>query len=166
MEDYLNSMGRRNSNNTSLYDYNCGGYALNTFSWFYPSGESDWEKRNYFFRRELKEFTIEEVYHKYILRDAYNMIKSFNGRLRRINSIYDIRPGERVIAYRMCYDVSDDETDFHFIFRDYNDKKWHHKLGEGNIQRNRFDTDYVLNHTWDCGYYNYDSEIILMALIL
>lgn len=166
MEDYLNSRGRRNSNNTSIYDYNCGGYALNTFSWFYPSSESDWEKRDYFFRRELKEFSIEEVYHKYVLRDTYNMIKKFNGKLRRINSIDDIRPGERVIAYRMCYNELDGETDFHFIFRDYGDKKWHHKMGDKEIQRNKFDTNYVLGPVWDSGYYNYDSEIILMALIL
>ena len=34
--DYLNRQKTRNINNTCTSDYNCGGYALRTFSWYLP----------------------------------------------------------------------------------------------------------------------------------
>ena len=36
--DPLNMLGLRNIRNTDKADYNCGGYALGTFSWYLPSG--------------------------------------------------------------------------------------------------------------------------------
>ena len=35
--DPLNMLGSRNISNTDKADYNCGGYALGTFSWYLPS---------------------------------------------------------------------------------------------------------------------------------
>lgn len=35
--DPLNMRGSRNIRNTDKADYNCGGYALGTFSWYLPS---------------------------------------------------------------------------------------------------------------------------------
>ena len=35
--DPLNKRGSRNMRNTDKADYNCGGYALGTFSWYLPS---------------------------------------------------------------------------------------------------------------------------------
>ena len=35
--DPLNMLGLRNIRNTDKADYNCGGYALGTFSWYLPS---------------------------------------------------------------------------------------------------------------------------------
>ena len=35
--DPLNMFGSRNIRNTDKADYNCGGYALGTFSWYLPS---------------------------------------------------------------------------------------------------------------------------------
>ena len=35
--DPLNTLGSRNIRNTDKADYNCGGYALGTFSWYLPS---------------------------------------------------------------------------------------------------------------------------------
>ena len=35
--DPLNKRGSRNIRNTDKADYNCGGYALGTFSWYLPS---------------------------------------------------------------------------------------------------------------------------------
>ena len=35
--DPLNMLGSRNIRNTDKADYNCGGYALGTFSWYLPS---------------------------------------------------------------------------------------------------------------------------------
>lgn len=37
-DDPLNLHGLRNINNTPRYTYNCGGYALGTFSWYCPFG--------------------------------------------------------------------------------------------------------------------------------
>lgn len=35
-EDYRNAARKRNSVNTDIFDYNCGGYALETYSWLIP----------------------------------------------------------------------------------------------------------------------------------
>ena len=35
-EDYFNEKQTRNEENTEKKDYNCGGYALKTFSWYLP----------------------------------------------------------------------------------------------------------------------------------
>ena len=37
--DPKNSNHLRNINNTDKFDYNCGGYALGTFSWYTPFDE-------------------------------------------------------------------------------------------------------------------------------
>ena len=47
-EDYLNKNKTRNQDNTYESGYNCGGYALRTFSWFYPDEAGtgfDWAER-------------------------------------------------------------------------------------------------------------------------
>lgn len=173
MNDYLNSKRRRDNRNTSRHEYNCGGYALNTFSWYYPSNCSTFdEAENYWAEREdnlllaAEDFGTEYALHHYVLLDAYEMIKSFNGKLRRIFCVNEARKNERIVAYRIGCDIDNWTTDFHFIFKDYGEKKWHHKMGDKNIDRNRFTDEEVLCKIWDCGYLDYDSEIILLALSL
>ena len=36
LSDPFNTLGLRNINNTIKRYYNCGGYALGTFSWYWP----------------------------------------------------------------------------------------------------------------------------------
>ena len=40
-EDEYNVNGKRNRKNTEREDYNCGGYALQTFSWILPCEDED-----------------------------------------------------------------------------------------------------------------------------
>ena len=40
-EDEYNVNGKRNRKNTNREDYNCGGYALQTFSWVLPCEDED-----------------------------------------------------------------------------------------------------------------------------
>ena len=39
MEDVMNNNGARTQSNTRSESYNCGGFALGTFSWYYPYDE-------------------------------------------------------------------------------------------------------------------------------
>lgn len=174
--DYLNSDGRRNIDNTSRFDYNCGGYALNTFNWYYPRDifnsknfkkpEDEWRCRDQTIGNILKNSNnnINTILNTYALRDSYYMIQNFNGKLRRINSLKDLKKNERIIAYRLGYDKNSLECDFHFIFKDYGDNKWSHKMGALKIENNKFTDDNIFSDIWNLSYYCYSSNIILMAL--
>ena len=39
-KDWLNRSGLRNADNTDIDLYNCGGYALGTYSWYMPYPEN------------------------------------------------------------------------------------------------------------------------------
>ena len=43
-EDFFNERQTRNEENTEKKDYNCGGYALRTFSWYLPY---EYDEKNY-----------------------------------------------------------------------------------------------------------------------
>lgn len=176
--DYLNSNNNRNIYNTNTLSYNCGGYALNTFNWYYPRNTLDDEEmidsdEIWCYREEKLEiilvnnnYNIINILNSYALRDSYFMIQEFSGRLRRINAIDELKNDERAIAYRLGHDSCDEELDFHFMFKNYNDTKWSHKMGSFRPENNKFTDNYVLNNYWEFGDYCYDSNIILMALKL
>ena len=46
-KDPLNIFGKRNLENTDMFDYNCGGFALGTFSWYLPCPRHA-DHKNYF----------------------------------------------------------------------------------------------------------------------
>lgn len=142
-EDELNNLKSRNINNTSKDIYNCGGYALGIFNWFLPYGEEN-------------QFVYQEHFKKYALRMVKYMIKLFDGKLRIIKSLDELKENENAIAFRCC------SHDFHFMVRKDN-KRWYHKRGScpriETIQQEN-----VFNKGWKANGLNYNGKLYLLAL--
>ena len=143
--DPLNKRGSRNIRNTDKADYNCGGYALGTFSWYLPS-------------RTRKEYT-DIMGHADIgdmdtaLTLAAEAIVSelpgwsvvpFALVMERKYSPKDYE----IVAMRFCY------YDFHFwkLGRNWN---WYDKMGcRGQIDRHAFND---VRNVWND---RYDSPVV------
>lgn len=141
--DLFNNERARNIHNTDTYFYNCAGYALGTFSWYCPYDDYD------LFSLlcdsdELEEITKLTVFH---------MLKDFEGKLRVISSLEELRKDEYAIAYRVSSD-----GDFHFMKKART--RWHHKQGNTPTILTESE-DNVLNSIW-CD--RYDGPIVLMAM--
>ncbi len=143
--DLYNRNGLRNVRNTVRHTYNCGGYALGTFSWYLPY-ESDrygfvWG--NHLTAKRMSEITDKCV--EFMLHDFAD--------LRVIESVADLQKGEYAIAFRLSSD-----GDFHYIKRNRMGL-WTHKRGaSSNIWV--MPKDMVLNSVW-CNRYN--GKIVLLA---
>jgi hypothetical protein len=121
-DDELNRKGYRNATNTDIDDYNCGGYALGTFSWYCPYHDIKWahiwERGGRSLRGHKKEFMRQAI---------ETMLEDFPN-LRRIHFPIEATPNERVIALRLA------DHDFHFMYRGLN-KVWYQKMGGTELQR-------------------------------
>lgn len=141
--DELNTSNSRNLKNTNRDVYNCGGYALGTFNWFLP-----YSKRNrYKYHGKFKKNSSKLVNY---------MITLFNGRLRNIKSIDDLKENENAIAFRCA------NEDFHFMIRKDN-KIWYHKRGSFS-KIERISKEDVFNDGWKSNGLNYDGKLYLLAL--
>ena len=141
--DLFNNERARNIHNTDTYLYNCAGYALGTFSWYQPY-DDDLLFALFCDSDELEEITKLTVSH---------MLKDFEGKLRVISSLEELRKDEYAIAYRVSSD-----GDFHFMKKART--KWHHKRGSMSTILTESE-DNVLNSIW-CD--RYDGPIVLMAM--
>ncbi len=117
-KDPLNSKKARKVSNTSRYSYNCGGYALNCFSWYVPDGFCDsfdwdfWEEA-----LEKNELVLEDLI------EDFPYLEKINGPCSPIPEGY----------YRLGFRIASD-GDFHFIKQDSRGRWWH-KPGDRPIQR-------------------------------
>lgn len=143
--DLFNLNRNRNEKNTSQWDYNCGGYALGTFSWYLPNDEDDrdkfwgWQDHSY---EEMEAITLTCV--EWMLND-------FND-LRIIQQLNEVRHDEYAIAFRVSSD-----GDFHYIRQD-KFRTWTHKCGSSHI---RTITRWEVFHTeWND---RYNGPIVLFA---
>lgn len=107
--DFLNENNLRNIRNTDKGDYNCGGYALKTFSWYIPQYTSLFSNKASIFNEMVES----------ILEDFPN--------LRRIQDPNQVSPKTEIIAFRINYCGHD----FHFLRRAANGH-WFHKRGRAN----------------------------------
>ena len=109
-------------------------------------------------------------------RDIKQMLNEFGGRLKLVDCNYELNQDERLIAYRIFLDKElynigiskysdiDDlcefiDSDFHFKFKDYNDKSWYQKLG--------FTEDGIVKTTvnnWRNGSIYYNSRTVFFCL--
>ena len=137
LPDNYNVLKERNIRNTEKFDYNCGGYALESFSWYLPRHENIPVGREY-------DSTIEDCV-KVMMEDFPN--------LRVITSVDDLRENEYAVAFRL----SDD--DFHYIKRARNGH-WYHKMGNSHDIRT-MKKEIVFSESWGDGY---DGEIALLAI--
>ena len=56
--DPLNNQKTRNIKNSNRYNYNCGGYALETFSWYCPHTKQDDRLHDGFFTAGANRFNF------------------------------------------------------------------------------------------------------------
>lgn len=143
--DPFNTLGLRNIGNTVKRHYNCGGYALGTFSWYWPgrteeeydeimecAGDEDWDN----VLKLASEAIISEL-------PGWSVVP-FNLVMERKYS-----PKEyEIVAMRFC------DYDFHFwkLGRNWN---WYDKMGSiGRINCHAFED---VRDTW-C--HRYDSPIV------
>ena len=142
--DPLNNNNTRNIRNTDKFEYNCGGYALGTFTWYCPRAKHEYVRYSFESIEEAYEITMHAVAH---------MVYEFEGKLRMIRKMSDLRRDERVVAFRLASD-----GDFHYI------KKtmcgWYHKMGSSHFIERMSEHD-VFNTEW-CG--RYDGPIVLLAI--
>ena len=145
--DPFNKQKQRNIRNTDRYDYNCGGYAFETFSWYCPHTKQD-GRLHYGF------LTIEEAY-EITMYAVSIMIAEFDGKIRMLRSKEELhKRTETLIAFRISSD-----GDFHYIKKTRSG--WKHKMGSSYPIRKMKEKE-VFETNW-CGG-RYDGPIILLAM--
>ena len=144
--DPFNNNRERNIKNTDRYEYNCGGYALETFSWYCPEEELELGRTAF--------DTIEEAYEKTMYAVAV-MVLEFEGKVRMIRRVEDLhKTSERLVAFRISSD-----GDFHYIKKTRSG--WKHKMGSSYPIRKMSEWE-VFNTEW-CGG-RYDGPLVLLAI--
>lgn len=123
-KDQFNKKNCRNRENTCDREYNCGGWALNTFSWYRPTQSvffSRWgtDDKTPLAQTKMMDITIQSV---------VCMIQEFQD-LRVITHLKELKEDEYAIAFRIGSLVND----FHYCKRSKNGH-WTHKMGGGSIR--------------------------------
>lgn len=143
--DPLNMRGSRNIRNTDKADYNCGGYALGTFSWYLPSRTRE-EYTDIMGHADIgdmdtaltlaSEAIVNELPGWSIVPLALVMERKYSPK------------DYEIVAMRFCY------YDFHFwkLGRNWN---WYDKMGcREQINRHAFDD---VRNVWND---RYDSPVV------
>lgn len=139
--DPFNRDRKRNLRNTVKSTYNCGGYALECFSWYLPRLKYS---GHYSFGTHSKN-------HRSTMYSVKCMLKEFPD-LRIIHSLDEIQEDEYPILFRHSSD-----GDFHYIKR-CNDGVWRHKMGGTYPIR-------VMpkSQLWSIWCHRYNGEIVMLA---
>ena len=107
------------------FEYNCGGFALDTNNWYRPY------PKKYAYPGGLEELIEDmgiEMATDYMVK---YMLKEFDGRLRVVQNPNEVKFGEKLVLFRLGYDGFD--ADFHYIVKD-NGSFWH-KMGQSYIEK-------------------------------
>lgn len=143
-DDLFNRKGARNVENTEEVTYNCGGYALGTFSWYLPHSGHIWGGGSAHWSMEKMERITAEC--------VEQMLEDFSD-LRVISDLREVKRSEYAIAFRVSAD-----GDFHYA-RHSRFQTWTHKQGAwwiGTMTRKE-----VLTTNWCGGRYN--GPLVLFA---
>ena len=156
-KDYFNLDKKRNSQNTDNWDYNCGGYALGTFSWFLlDSFEPDCDLDYY-------DMTTEEIEKRIVRMEddcVEEIVEVFEGLVRPISVLSELREDEYAVLFRISYDEEGYIDDFHFVKR-HHDGHYSHKPGKSAVaefKNDPFDGD------WSSRYLDYNAPIKILAV--
>lgn len=145
--DPFNKLQNRNIKNTPRGDYNCGGYALGTFSWYcpYPSDMANEMIDGWYEESEAWEKTMYMV---------SNMIVDFGGRVRMLYHKDQLEHNERLVLFRISSD-----GDFHYVVNKYNG--YYHKRGAcPSIETMTEEEVFETNWCWG----RYDGPIVMLAV--
>lgn len=146
--DPLNFEHLRNGDNVKQAFYNCGGFALGTYSWYCP-----YPKRGALpFGYGIFHETMEKM--AAVTELAVNaMVEEFLGKLRRISSLDEVSEGEYAVAFRIS-----DDGDFHYV-RCMPSGEWLHKPGTSYIRSMTFED--VFAEKWSN---RYNGPVVLLAM--
>lgn len=144
--DGFNINHSRNITNTDKLAYNCGGYALGTYSWYNPVPEE-------YYNIDYEIDSIEFTNYLYDCVDA--LLYDFTHRHIRVCDFHTtLNDNEYLFAFRVSTD-----GDFHFIKRGRNNV-WYHKRGQLSIIE-RMTVEELFSASW-CN--RYDSPTIFFAI--
>lgn len=171
-EDYLNSKKTRNSENTYLEDYNCGGYALGTYSWYCPYERTDYFVESRFINYCEQGFSSAEIYSLFANMFKKRMKEDFGESLISLNEpeeVYNFS-GAQLIAFKFLFEPCEKDFtnehsvhfDFHYRICDPLVGIWYEKCGSNDIRELDFYEN--LDDDWDCGFNVYDSKTYYFAL--
>lgn len=167
--DPFNRNGKRNRSNTDTDAYNCGGFALSTYSWYVPYRSDEqmdiydcWANIQMWLdvaedadntadridARETVRICVVSLLNLFVKR----ILEDFPS-VRRVQTFEEIKPDERIILFRIGAD------DFHFIVS-FDHKHWWHKYGCNYIEE--LCEDEVLDTEWANG--RYFSPIAILAM--
>lgn len=148
--DDFNLDHKRNVRNTYVRDYNCMGYALDTYSWlivYLEDGETDP------FSVGVDKEEQEEILmscEKYLLNN-FSLVPITR------EEAYNTHGKKQIIAFRIA------EYDFHFMVRRKNGS-WYHKMGSLDIHRIK--KEEVFANVWSNNNgVVYDSEILFFEKV-
>ena len=148
--DDFNLDHKRNIHNTCTYDYNCMGYALDTYSWliaYMEDGETDP------FNVGVDKEEQEEI----LMSCAKYLLNNFSLTPITREEAYNTHDKKEIVAFRIA------EYDFHFMVRRKNGS-WYHKMGSQDIHR--IDKDKVFADEWRNNSGDiYDSEILFFEKV-
>lgn len=146
----LNLDKKRNRKNVSQRVYNCGGYALNTFNWYRPSDDEDFDYGE--FEMDEEEMTIQTQ------KCVDYMIKQFNGLLRVVKGTWELKENEYMIAFKID---GNGANDFHYCKRAKNGH-WYHKMGQYPIMRIK--KEKVFKDKWVFDEITYYGKTVFFAM--
>ena len=147
--DDFNLDHERNVRNTPIYDYNCMGYALDTYSWLFAylkDGETD--PFNYGVDKSEQKEVLESC--------AEYLLDNFPLAPITREEAYNARGKKEIVAFRIA------EYDFHFMVRRKNGS-WYHKMGSTSICR--INKEVVFADVWKSNHDIYDSEILFFEKV-
>ena len=147
--DDFNLDHKRNVRNTYVRDYNCMGYALDTYSWliaYMEDGKTD-------------PFNVDvdkEEQEKVLVSCTKYLLNNFPLLPVTREEAYNTHGKKQIIAFRIG------KYDFHFMVRRKNGS-WYHKMGSQDICRIK--KEEVFANVWKNGWDRYDSEILFFEKI-
>ena len=160
--DWRNDNKERNSENSENWKYNCGGYALGTYSWYKPYDYIE------IFNDELQDAVDDDMDENEIKDNILN--ETFEQILRDFKELKEISEEEidkydRVIAYRIYFKKSDyfDTWDWDFHFRVKENGIWTEKCGGLPIQECEYNANEELEWDVEDEDFAYNSSIRYLA---
>lgn len=163
--DSLNSRKCRNRDNTERHDYNCAGFALETYNWYAPYTK---KMSNIKLIEQLISNGIDDEDLVTAIMLNYNVsiiLKDFKDRVRVFSHhTSPLKENERLIAFRVYFEWRDDcktifDCDFHFMKKE--DDIWYEKMGGCPIEE-VCKAEYPSLDDW--GVYNSDTIYLAVKI--
>ena len=157
-KSYLNLDRERNEQNMNAFDYNCGGYALGTFTWILLDSFNHGEDLDFETNKTEDEMAEDvELYIDNLEEECVEeIVKDFDGLVRPISALSELHEDEYAVLFRVSYDEGGYIDDFHFIKR-HHDGHYSHKPGNTSITEFKGDP-------FDGDWSDYNAPIKILAV--